>query len=80
MSKFVRAPWTPRTVEALNDYQRSGQFHEYTCVNRHTLVATRGGWLCPKPDCGYTQDWAHWSHTKPPVCIGCGEYVEYCCC
>lgn len=23
------------------------------------LVATKDGWVCPVPGCGYTQQWAH---------------------
>lgn len=62
------APWTAGQVDSLNEYQRSGFGHPYTCPNRDVghregvdgrsvLVATEAGWDCP--DCAYTQDWAH---------------------
>lgn len=58
---MCRAPWTAEQVEALNEYQRLGYAHEFTCGNDHdgdrVLVATRDGWRCPS--CDYTQDWAH---------------------
>lgn len=57
----IRAPWTDKQVEALNQWQKGGLFHEFTCPNSHsedrTLKATRDGWVCLY--CGYRQDWAH---------------------
>ena len=64
----MNTPWDKETVEALNKYQHSGQFHPYTCgndecrannhhVNGDVLVATEEGWMCMK--CDYTQNWAH---------------------
>lgn len=53
----------------MNEFQRVGRFHPFTCANRSdgghnrdlgdlgTLVATEDGWICPS--CDYTQDWAH---------------------
>lgn len=64
----VRAPFTPEQVTSLNDYQRSGVFHPFTCgpcrdsdpnlplLDEHLLVATEVGWVCPT--CDHTQDWA----------------------
>lgn len=64
----LKAPWTPKQVIALNDYQQSDEGHPFTCANRgpghaptnsyrDVLVATVNGWICPF--CDYTQDWAH---------------------
>lgn len=62
------APFTPKQVESLNGYQRSGVFHPFTCgrcrdadetwpmTDQHLLVATAAGWTCPT--CDDTQDWA----------------------
>lgn len=57
--------FTREQVRRLNDFQRSGHFHPFTCGNddcRHEskgepLVATVRGWICPY--CDYTQTWAH---------------------
>ncbi len=68
MSKH-KAPWTEAEVASLNEYQKDGLFHPFTCANRgdglhhetHNqmglLMATTDGWVCQ--DCDYTQDWAH---------------------
>jgi len=57
----IRPPWNPKTVDALNRFQRIGTVHPFTCGNEHEgdrdLVATKDGWICP--NCDYTQDWAH---------------------
>lgn len=56
-------------VKHLDDYQRSGRFHPFTCANRGDgnhrenaidlggLIPTTRGWICQY--CDYTQDWAH---------------------
>ena len=58
---FIKAPWTPEQVDALNRYQRLGHVHEFTCPTAHeadrTLLAMHDGWHCPH--CDYRQDWAH---------------------
>lgn len=58
----VYAPFSHEQVESLNDYQKSGLFHEFTCGGEHehavVLVATGAGWVCPE-GCGYLQIWAH---------------------
>jgi len=58
----INAPFTDEQVAALNDFQKSGLFHPFTCGGEHKrhvdLVATNDGWVCPD-GCGYTQDWAH---------------------
>lgn len=68
------APWVGSQVENLNRYQRGEFFHPFTCGNRADhpqgdeipyetregiLTATENGWVCPSPECGYTQDLAH---------------------
>jgi hypothetical protein len=48
---------TPEQIKIINEQQKSGNVHPYTCGNtncRETLVATENGWICLK--CGYTQD------------------------
>jgi hypothetical protein len=63
----IRAPWTPEQVAALNQFQREGGMHPFTCVDQggpwHArnvpLEATASGWECPSLHCHYRQDWAH---------------------
>jgi len=57
--KHVYAPFTPTKVKNLNDFQRSGYFHPFTCPDcSASLTAMEMGWRCL--GCGeYTQDWAH---------------------
>lgn len=55
-------PWDEATVKGLNEYQRAGWMHPYTCGRDHgttDLVAHPDGWHCPHPGCDYTQQWAH---------------------
>ena len=57
-------PWSDETVARLNEYQKTGTFHPYTCpgdykacANQRELIATTNGWVCA---CGkYKQKWAH---------------------
>ena len=65
MTPKARAPWSFDEVRALNEWQRRGDVHPFTCGGdnngqtcRQTLVATTKGWVCPDR-CGYTQDWCH---------------------
>ena len=75
------APFSEEQVRRLNDYQKSGMFHPYTCDRKAeqcevhlrprdynkdgVLVATPTGWVCP---CGrYKQDFAHDFHNTLPV-------------
>jgi len=55
----VHAPWTVEQVDAINNHQRTGRFHELTCRNDHagdrTLFATSDHLICPH--CTYTQTW-----------------------
>jgi len=60
---------TPDEVVALDNHQRSGIYHPFTCPHRGdskhremagdlgALLPTVRGWVCPF--CDYTQDWAH---------------------
>jgi hypothetical protein len=73
MLEKIKAPWTPETVKALNDFQHSGEWHPFTCggSNRDkshldgegVLAATEYGWVCPY--CDYEQDWAYLFMTRP---------------
>ena len=59
--------FTEEEVKSLNDYQKAGVFHPFTCGGNRCdekhldgeglLVATTEGWICPF--CDYKQDWAH---------------------
>lgn len=69
MADIVQAPWTNEQVLRAESWQRSRNFHPYTCGNREdhpyedgygdhgVLRATVRGWVCAF--CDYTQDWAH---------------------
>jgi len=55
-------PWSDEKVARLNEHQKDGRFHPYTCPgnrkvceNHRELVATTNGWVC---QCGkYKQMW-----------------------
>jgi hypothetical protein len=60
--------FTPEEVQSLNDFQKSGYMHPFTCGSgnrcdeKHLdgeglLVATENGWECPW--CDWRQNWAH---------------------
>jgi hypothetical protein len=60
MENQIFAPFTDEQVKGLNEYQKSGVFHEFTCGNdkhpfgkENTLIATKNGWICH--NCDYTQ-------------------------
>ena len=65
MTKKVEVPFTEAQVARLNEYQKNGMFHPFTCGNhdcraKHpesVLVAKPDGWHCPH--CDYRQNWAH---------------------
>lgn len=69
---IIKKPFTKEHIAALNEYQKSGKFHPFTCGGNRTdknhldgegiLVATEDGWICPY--CDYKQDWAHEFMTK----------------
>ncbi|MFM9616816.1 hypothetical protein ACKI14_02500 [Streptomyces turgidiscabies] len=73
MTDPIRAPWTPEQVAALNEFQRRGGMHPFTCGGEHAgsspaLVARADGWHCPgsyQAPCDYRQDWAHVFMTDP---------------
>lgn len=69
----MNAPFNDDQVHKLNEFQKTGFFHPFTCCGgdidenpdcerqnqkgEGTLIATKDGWICP---CGkYTQNWAH---------------------
>ena len=60
---MIRAPFSPKQVQCLNAFQRSGVFHPFTCGNPHggerVLIARVPGWQCPARDCDYRQGWAY---------------------
>lgn len=60
MSK-ITAPFSERQVRALNDWQKWGSAHPFTCPahSDEPLAAETDGWRCRRDGCGYTQDWAH---------------------
>ena len=49
--------FTPDEVASINAFQQCGYFHEFTCLNGDTLVATEDGLMCP--NCDFKQEWAH---------------------
>lgn len=63
MHKQIKAPFTSKQVKGLNQYQKEGMLHNFTCGNpKHpdymddVLIASKEGWSCPS--CNYKQDWA----------------------
>jgi hypothetical protein len=75
MSEKVYAPFTLEQVSRLNEWQRNGNYHPFTCGNRSghpmdpegdwgVLVATEEGWHCRH--CDYKQYWAHDFMTMTP--------------
>lgn len=54
----ITAPWTEEQVTKLNEWQKCGWVHPFTCTCGGTLVAKQHGWECPA-GCDYTQTWAH---------------------
>ena len=71
---FCKAPWTDKQVDALNAYQRAGDFHPFTCGGNRSDAAHKDyaaknggdrGQLIATPNgwvcpvCDYTQGWAH---------------------
>lgn len=64
MSEKIEAPFTEDQVDSLNEYQKSGAFHEFTGNNElapdgetDILVATIDGWIS-QYDPTYHQNWA----------------------
>lgn len=66
---IIYAPFSSTQVAALENWQRSGVVHPFTCPHRTdgaheqrygdlgALVPETSGWFCP--DCGYSQLWCH---------------------
>lgn len=69
MSK-IQAPFSAAQVETLNDWQRWGSAHPFTCPTHSEtpLKAETSGWRCAEDGCGYTQDWAHEFMAKAKFC------------
>ena len=75
ISHAVSTPWTAEQCERLNDWQRDGEFHPFTCGGDRHDEAHRDyakksgdrdeGLLVATPEgwrcpvCEYRQDWAH---------------------
>jgi hypothetical protein len=44
----IEAPWNQEQVDSLNEYQKCGLVHPYTCTAcGEDLHATKDGWVCP---------------------------------
>lgn len=71
--------WSDEEVQRLNEYQKEGKFHPYTCPNDdhewydRSLLATNDGWVCPKDGCDYTQLFV--ITTSPPKNTGLEAWV-----
>jgi hypothetical protein len=73
MTKII-APWSAEQVKALNEWQRRGNLHPFTCGTEQcggVLTAGADGWTCPN-GCGYAQDWAHDFMAEALKCEVCG--------
>jgi hypothetical protein len=71
----IKAPWSQEQIDALNRYQREGNFHPFTCGGNRSDAAHKRyaeehgdrdwGLLVATPEgwvcpvCGYKQNWAH---------------------
>lgn len=52
--------FTEDEVKSLNEFQKSGIMHPFTCGKcSNDLIATTDGWKCEDEKCDYVQDWAH---------------------
>lgn len=56
------APWTDEQVAALNDHQRHGGMHGFTCGTHSSalLEARNDGWHCVVEGCSWHQTWCHY--------------------
>jgi hypothetical protein len=56
---MIKAPWTPKQIDALERFQHLESVHPFTCPlhSDKELVATHNGWICRY--CDYCQDWAN---------------------
>ena len=62
MSERVEAPFTPDQVANINEFQRTGYMHPFTCPGHEgggarELAAEKEGLFCP--GCDYRQKWVH---------------------
>lgn len=56
----MKAPFSTEQVKCINNYQKSGKFHPFTCGEcGNDLIAIEEGLICPTETCEYTQDWVH---------------------
>lgn len=53
----VVAPFTDDEVHSLNEFQKCGFLHPFTCECGEEMVADNAGWLCEKCN-DHVQDWA----------------------
>lgn len=58
----IEAPFTDEQAAHINEFQRTGYMHPFTCPDSHrggdrNLVATNEGLHCPS--CNYRQSWVH---------------------
>jgi len=53
----IHAPFTAEQVESLNEFQKNGVSHPFTCTCGNVMHAEERGWKCA--DHGYVQFWAH---------------------
>lgn len=60
-NNIIHAPFTEEQVVNLNNWQKDGRFHPFTCGSgqhkTQSLIAGTSGWHCPL--CDYKQTWAH---------------------
>lgn len=74
-SQKIWSPWSEEVVKQLNLFQEMGNFHPFTCPNKHDqatspdgqvpLIADVHGWICRVKECDYQQDWA-WQAMADP--------------
>lgn len=57
----LNAPWTQQQVDAINEFQKLGFVHEFTCGEHSDvpLHACSSEMYCSVPHCGYSQTWVH---------------------
>lgn len=63
----VFAPWSSEQVYQLNRRQADDRVSTYECPHHAAeLFATLAGWMCPRKQCGFRQDWAAERHVRQP--------------
>lgn len=73
-SEMVCAPFSDSQVKSINGFQKSEEWHPFTCSGkkeetgtstpnqnscREVLIATNDCLVCPNSLCNYTQKWVH---------------------